>query len=78
MNPVAQVLFGVFGPLVLKSVAQGAATEVYVATHPALAGVTGQYFADCNVARPRRDAEDPALAAKLWEATERIVAGLPR
>lgn len=77
MNPVAQVAFGLVGPLVLKSVAQGAATQTYVAAHPSVAGVTGQYFADCNVARPRRDAEDPALAARLWEVTERIVAGLP-
>jgi WW domain-containing oxidoreductase len=76
MNPVARVAFGLVGPLALKSVAQGAATQTYVATHPSLAGVTGQYFADCNVARPRRDAEDPALAARLWEVTEGIVAGL--
>ena len=65
------------GPLVLKSVPQGAATEVYVAVHPAVATTSGAYFADCNVARPRPDADDPALAAKLWEVSEKIVAGLP-
>jgi NAD(P)-dependent dehydrogenase (short-subunit alcohol dehydrogenase family) len=32
----------------VKSVAAGAATQVYVATAPALAGVTGHYFEDCN------------------------------
>jgi WW domain-containing oxidoreductase len=77
MNPVAQVAFGLVGPLALKSVPQGAATEVYVATHPALATTSGKYFADCNVATPRRDADDPALAAKLWEVSEKVVAGLP-
>jgi WW domain-containing oxidoreductase len=76
MNPVARVAFSLVGPLALKSVPQGAATQTYVATHPSLAGVTGQYFADCNVARPRRDAEDPALAARLWEVTEGVVAAL--
>ncbi len=77
MNPVAQLVFGTVGPLVLKSVPQGAATEVYVATHPTVASTSGAYFADCNVAKPRPDAEDPALAARLWNASERIVAGLP-
>ena len=77
MNPLAQVAFGVVGSLVLKSVAQGAATEVYVAAHPAVAATSGEYFADCNVAKARPDSEDPALAAKLWEVSERIVAGLP-
>ena len=77
MNPVMRFFFGLFGPLALKSVPQGAATEVFVATHPSVASTTGQYFADCNVARPRADAEDAALAKKLWEVTEKIVAALP-
>ncbi len=66
----------VLSPLVLKTVGQGAATEVYVATNPKLAGVSGEYFADNNIATPRRDARDPALAAKLWTISEQIVAAL--
>lgn len=77
MNPVATAVFGLVGPLALKSVPQGAATQVYVATHPSLAGVSGEYFADCNVAKPRADARDPELAARLWKVSEEIVAGLP-
>lgn len=77
MNPVARFAFGVFGPLAMKSVPQGAATEVFVATHPSLEGVSGKYFADCNVTTPRADADDAALARRLWEESERIVAGLP-
>lgn len=77
MNPVANFVFGVFGPLVLKSVPQGAATEVFVATHPSLATVSGEYFADCNVAKARADADDAALAKKLWDVTEQLVAALP-
>jgi NAD(P)-dependent dehydrogenase (short-subunit alcohol dehydrogenase family) len=77
MPSFARLAFGLAGPLVLKSVPQGAATEVYVAVHPAVATTSGAYFADCNVARPRADADDPALARKLWEATEAIVARLP-
>ena len=76
MNPVARFLFGAVSPLFLKTVAQGAATEVYVATSPTLTGVSGEYFADCNVAVPRADANDAELAKKLWEVSEKIVAEL--
>ena len=77
MNGVMRFFFGLFGPLALKTVPQGAATEVFVATHPSVASTTGQYFADCNVTKARADAEDPALAKKLWEVSEKIVAELP-
>jgi WW domain-containing oxidoreductase len=74
---IANLAFGLVGPLVLKTVPQGAATEVYAAVHPAVATTSGAYFADCNVAMPRADANDPALARRLWEVSEAIVAGLP-
>jgi WW domain-containing oxidoreductase len=77
MNSVMGFFFGLFGPLGLKSIPQGAATEVYVATNPKLADVSGQYFADSNVAKSRADGDDAALAKKLWEVSEKIVAGLP-
>lgn len=73
MNPLMSAVLSAFGPLALKSVPEGAATEVYVATHPNLAGVSGQYFANCNRAQPRSDAEDPALARKLWDTSEQIL-----
>lgn len=72
------MVFGWIGStFFMKSVAQGAATECYVAVNPKVAGVTGEYFADSNLKTPRADANDPALAAKLWEVSEKIVAGLP-
>jgi WW domain-containing oxidoreductase len=76
-NPVLNFAAAVFSPLVLKTVAQGAATQVYVATNPALATVSGEYFADCNVATPRADALSAATAKRLWEVSEQIVAALP-
>jgi WW domain-containing oxidoreductase len=76
MNPLMGAVFGTFGPLALKNVAEGAATQVYVATRPELAGVSGEYFANCNVAEPRSDANDPMLAQKLWEVSEQIVGDL--
>ncbi len=71
-NPVV----GLSNLIVLKTIPQGAATQCYVATNPALAAVSGQYFVDCNIARPRADAEDPLLARRLWDVSEKIAAGL--
>jgi NAD(P)-dependent dehydrogenase (short-subunit alcohol dehydrogenase family) len=58
-----------------KTVAQGAATTVLIATAPALEGVGGIYFEDCNQALPFVEgashgiaayAIDPAKASALW------------
>ena len=73
---VLDVVAGVSNLLVLKSIPQGAATQCYVATNPALTAVSGQYFADCNIARPRADAEDASLAKRLWDASEQIAMAL--
>lgn len=52
---------------VLKNVPQGAATQCYVALHPQVKGVTGEYFVDSNIAKPSSYAQDPELAKKLWD-----------
>jgi NAD(P)-dependent dehydrogenase (short-subunit alcohol dehydrogenase family) len=63
-----------------KTAEQGAATSVFVATSPLLAGIGGRYFEDCNQA-PLIDPDapnssifgvaayalDPANANRLWE-----------
>jgi len=71
-SPV-HIAFAIANPLVLKSEAEGAATQCYVATRPELAGVSGEYFADCNVAKSSAISYDSALATRLWEESERIV-----
>jgi len=76
MGSAARIASSVIGPLAWKSIPQGAATQTYVAVHPDIAGVSGEYFADCNVAKSRPDAEDAGLAKKLWEVSEEIVAGV--
>lgn len=55
-----------------KTPDQGAATQCYVATNPALSGVTGQYFADCNVAPQSAHQSDMEMAARLWEVSEAL------
>lgn len=77
MNPLLAIPFALAGPIALKSIAQGAATETFLAAHPSVAGVSGEYFSDSNVAKARRDASDAELAKKLWAKTEEIVAALP-
>jgi NAD(P)-dependent dehydrogenase (short-subunit alcohol dehydrogenase family) len=52
--------------------AQGAATSCYLASSPTLAGVTGQYFADCNPAEQSDFQKDSAMAAKLWQVSEEL------
>ena len=59
---------------VSRSVEQGAATQCYVATAPALEGVSGRYFVDCNPARTSIHARDPDLAARLWAVSEELAA----
>jgi len=58
----------------LKTTAQGAATQVYVATSPDLAEVSGAFFADCNpvVINHSHFLEDKALAEKLWKVAEEL------
>lgn len=60
----------------LKTVGQGAATQVLVATHPSLSGTTATYFSNCKPARTLDHAQDPEQAAALWAWTEALVARL--
>ncbi|MFT5684486.1 MAG: NAD(P)-dependent dehydrogenase (short-subunit alcohol dehydrogenase family) [Myxococcota bacterium] len=76
MSGIAQTAWKLSAPLVLKSIPRGAATQTYVATHPDAAAVSGEYWADCNPGRSTDAGRDEALAARLWETTEEIVAGL--
>jgi WW domain-containing oxidoreductase len=72
MRGVVRTALELVTPLALKSVAQGAATQCFVATHPNVAE-SGEYFADCNVRRSSRHGRDLGLSRKLWETSERIV-----
>jgi NAD(P)-dependent dehydrogenase (short-subunit alcohol dehydrogenase family) len=74
MNPVARVALSIGAPLVLKSVGEGAATQCYLAVNPGVEGVSGKYFADCNESKPSSHGRDEAMAAKLWDVSEQIVA----
>ncbi|MDT0267583.1 SDR family NAD(P)-dependent oxidoreductase [Streptomyces sp. DSM 44915] len=58
-----------------KTPEQGAATQVWAATSPRLAGLGGAYLVDCDIAEPaaiREDALDPAQAARLWSLSAEL------
>lgn len=70
-------LFGAARTVTAKSAEEGAATQCYAATHPAMAGVTGQYLVDSNVVQvdvPGHHMENMELANQLWDYSEQLVA----
>ncbi len=68
--------FDLFGGIVAKTPAQGAATQTYVATAPRLAGVAGAYFEDCNPVHVGgvHHMYDAPMAARLWALSEELCA----
>jgi hypothetical protein len=65
-----------------KTVEQGAATSVLLATSPLLDGVGGGYFEDCNEAGRNQPgtrrgvaayALDPDNATQLWETSVQLI-----
>ncbi|MDT0343524.1 SDR family NAD(P)-dependent oxidoreductase [Streptomyces litchfieldiae] len=64
-----------------KTPEQGAATQVWAATSPQLAGLGGVYCEDCDIAEPVREdtpggvrdhAIDPEQAARLWRLSAEL------
>ncbi|XP_039825109.1 short-chain dehydrogenase TIC 32, chloroplastic-like isoform X2 [Panicum virgatum] len=64
---IVSVLLNSIGKIICRSVEQGAATTCYVAMHPQIKGLSGKYFANCNIGSPSSQASDPELAKKLWQ-----------
>jgi NAD(P)-dependent dehydrogenase (short-subunit alcohol dehydrogenase family) len=87
MDPEQLAALRTSGQFHYKSIAQGAATSVLVATSAQLKGIGGRYFEDCNesvVLAPGAVADassgvagyalDPAAAARLWQVSEELLA----
>jgi NAD(P)-dependent dehydrogenase (short-subunit alcohol dehydrogenase family) len=72
-----RVAFDMFGGIIAKTPAQGAATQIYVATHPIVEGVNGAYFEDCNPVTVSGDHHifDEPMAARLWATAEDMAQG---
>jgi WW domain-containing oxidoreductase len=59
--------------LFMKTPSQGAATQALLAASPRVAGITGRYWADCQMATGSPHLYDSDLAARLWEVSAQIV-----
>lgn len=70
-------LVSLLAPLVARSPHKGAATSVHLASSPSVAGTTGKYFYDSHEVPPARHAGDVDVAARLWEASARLVGVQP-
>ncbi|TQC42917.1 SDR family oxidoreductase [Rhodococcus sp. WS4] len=58
----------------MAEVAKGAETAVWTATATESGKFTGQYVKGCKVVHAGKDARDAELAARLWDATEALLA----
>ncbi|MFW2405633.1 MAG: hypothetical protein ACN4GT_12760, partial [Gammaproteobacteria bacterium] len=67
-----KVVSSLFGWIFMKSVEAGSATQVYAATNPLVADLSGYYFADCNPVIPDPNMENQEMAARLWEVSEEL------
>jgi len=74
---VIRKAFDWFGGFIAKTPAQGAATQVYVATNAALMGVNGAYFEDCNAVSVSGEHHmfDEPMAKRLWQSAEQMTKG---
>ncbi len=54
--------------------AQGAATSIFLAAADEVTGATGGYYARCKPRRPSPRGRDDAAAARLWAASDALVA----
>jgi NAD(P)-dependent dehydrogenase (short-subunit alcohol dehydrogenase family) len=62
---------------VMLSPERGAENSLFVATSPTIEGVSGAYFVKKRAARTNPLADDRAIAARLWEESQKLVdAGL--
>jgi NAD(P)-dependent dehydrogenase (short-subunit alcohol dehydrogenase family) len=57
----------------MKSPEQGAATSIHLASAPQLAGVSGQFFANCKPRRSAKRSYDAADALRLWQVSGELV-----
>ncbi|HSU15467.1 SDR family oxidoreductase [Longimicrobium sp.] len=57
----------------LRTPEQGAATAVYLAASPEVAGISGEYFVDERPVPVPAPAHDDEAARRLWEISERMV-----
>jgi len=62
-----------FGSVFLKSPERGAQTSIYLASDPAVAEITGEYFVNRKPRKPSKAARSQEDSERLWEISESLV-----
>jgi NAD(P)-dependent dehydrogenase (short-subunit alcohol dehydrogenase family) len=58
-----------------RSAAHGAATVALLAASPQVAGISGEFWTNGQIAERGSLSEDELLARRLWDATEKMISG---
>jgi NAD(P)-dependent dehydrogenase (short-subunit alcohol dehydrogenase family) len=61
------------GSFFMRSPEEGAATPVYLASSPEVAGISGRYFYDCQPVESSPESYDRTAATRLWQISADIV-----
>ncbi|XP_068231303.1 retinol dehydrogenase 11-like [Palaemon carinicauda] len=72
-NKITDYMFGFLFKLMAKDEALGAQTTIHLAVSEDVENISGEYFADCKIAKRSEQAKDRGLAKKLWEMSEMAV-----
>jgi NAD(P)-dependent dehydrogenase (short-subunit alcohol dehydrogenase family) len=57
----------------LKTPAQGAQSQIYLASSPDVAGITGQFFSNCKPKTANKVVRDVDLTARFWRVSADLV-----
>lgn len=73
-NPplVFKLIIGVMKPFMLDS-KRGAQTSLYLASSSEVSEVSGKYFIKCKPAESGPLSRDPAVAAEIWQYTQKMI-----
>ena len=69
------MVFKLVSPLT-KNPNQGAAPNVYCASHENTDQLAGKYLSHCKPARSTKEVNNPETARRLWEVSEEWVKGV--
>ncbi|KAH7425080.1 hypothetical protein KP509_11G038900 [Ceratopteris richardii] len=70
---IAPLVENILSWIVLKTIPQGAATQCFLAIHPAVCGVSGKYFQNCTFSKRSDLASSATLSRKLWEFSDSLL-----
>lgn len=73
-NPplIFKLIIGLMKPFMLDS-KRGAQTSLFLASSPEVAEVSGKYFIKCKPAESGPLSRDPAVAAEVWQYTQKMI-----